>query len=127
MKQVLPILTLSLFSVISSNAIANELSDANILSNTIFCTMYSTRLTQTGDSGLQIRGVSMNAKVNDAIFGKMLNSLKHRYSDAWITQNARQGSMAAMQLSQSDLLYDQSYSRQCDALIKNVNREWGNK
>ncbi|EEX1840733.1 hypothetical protein NMD36_20420 [Escherichia coli] len=127
MKKVLPILAFSLLSVISSNALANEQSDANLLSNTIFCAMYSTRLTQTGDSGLQIRGVNMNGQVNDAIFEKMINSLKSRYSDAWITQNARQGSMAAMQLSQSDLLYDQSYTNQCNTLINNVHREWGNK
>lgn len=127
MKKVLPILAFSLLSVISGNALANEQSDANLLSNTIFCAMYSTRLTQTPDSGLQIRGINMNGQVNDAVFGKMLNSLKSRYSDAWIMQNARQGSMAAMQLSQSDLLYDQSYTNQCNNLIKNVHREWSNK
>ncbi len=89
--------------------------------------LFAPSLTQTGDSGLQIRGVNMNGQVNDAIFEKMINSLKSRYSDAWITQNARQGSMAAMQLSQSDLLYDQSYTNQCNTLINNVHREWGNK
>ena len=39
-----------------------------------------------------------------------------------LESNARNGSMTAMQLSQSELLYNPEYARQCDAFADKVER-----
>ena len=44
------------------------------------------------------------------------------YGRTRLESNARNGSMTAMQLSQSELLYNPEYARQCDAFADKVER-----
>ena len=46
-----------LLSAFSHSAFADEQADAQMITNSTFCAMYSTRLTQTSDSGLQRTGI----------------------------------------------------------------------
>ncbi|MCR2744203.1 hypothetical protein [Escherichia coli] len=49
------------------------------------------------------------------------------YGRTWLESNARNGSMTAMQLSQSELLYNPEYARQCDAFADKVEKKWRGK
>ncbi|MEG6060178.1 hypothetical protein [Enterobacter roggenkampii] len=58
MMKILKLLTATiLLSAFSHSAFADEQADAQMITNSTFCAMYSTRLTQTSDSGLQVKGV----------------------------------------------------------------------
>ncbi|EGZ4377995.1 hypothetical protein AA129_004863, partial [Salmonella enterica subsp. enterica serovar Lexington] len=93
-----------LLSAFSHSAFADEQSDAQMITNSTFCAMYSTRLTQTSDSGLQVKGVNLNARINGPVFNRVLQVMNKTYGRTWLESNARNGSMTAMQLSQSELL-----------------------
>lgn len=93
-----------LLSAFSHSAFADEQADAQMITNSTFCAMYSTRLTQTSDSGLQVKGVNLNARINGPVFNRVLQVMNKTYGRTWLESNARNGSMTAMQLSQSELL-----------------------
>lgn len=116
-----------LLSAFSHSAFADDQSDAEMVANSTFCAMYSTRLTQTSDSGLQVQGVNLNARINGPVFNRMLQVMNQTYGRTWLESNARSGSMSAMQVSQSDLLYNQEYARQCNAFASKVEKEWRGK
>ncbi|EKN4024002.1 hypothetical protein GJV07_11815 [Enterobacteriaceae bacterium RIT711] len=116
-----------LLSAFSHSAFADDQADAEMVANSTFCAMYSTRLTQTSDSGLQVRGVNLNARINGPVFNRMLQVMNQTYGRTWLESNARSGSMSAMQVSQSDLLYNQEYARQCDAFASKVEKKWRGK
>ncbi|TBL68632.1 hypothetical protein [Hafnia alvei] len=116
-----------LLSAFSHSAFADDQADAEMVANSTFCAMYSTRLTQTSDSGLQVRGVNLNARINGPVFNRMLQVMNQTYGRTWLESNARSGSMSAMQVSQSDLLYNQEYTRQCDAFASKVEKKWQGK
>lgn len=120
--KILKLLTAAiLLSAFSHSAFADEQADAQMITNSTFCAMYSTRLTQTSDSGLQVKGVNLNARFNGPVFNRVLQVMNKTES------NARNGSMTAMQLSQSELLYNPEYARQCDAFADKVEKEWRGK
>lgn len=116
-----------LLSAFSHSAFADDQADAEMVANSTFCAMYSTRLTQTSDSGLQVRGVNLNTRINGPAFNRMLQVMNQTYGRTWLESNARSGSMSAMQVSQSDLLYNQEYARQCDAFASKVEKKWRGK
>lgn len=89
--------------------------------------IYSTRLTQTSDSGLQVKGVNLSARFNGPLFNRMFQVMNKTYGRTWLESNARNGSMSAMQLSQAELLYNPEYARQCDAFGDKVENEWRKK
>ena len=128
MMKILKLLTATiLLSAFSHSAFADEQADAQMITNSTFCAMYSTRLTQTSDSGLQVKGVNLNARINGSVFNKVLQVMNKTYGRTWLESNARNGSMTAMQLSQSELLYNPEYARQCDAFADKVEKEWRGK
>ena len=116
-----------LISALSPSAFADDQSDAQMITNSTFCAMYSTRLTQTSDSGLRVRGVNLNARFNGPVFNRVLQAMNKTYGRTWLESNARNGSITAMQLSQSELLYNPEYARQCDAFADKVEQEWRGK
>lgn len=59
------------------------------LTNSTFCAMYSTRLTQTSDSGLQVKGVNLNARFNGPVFNRVLQVMNKTYGRTWLESNAR--------------------------------------
>ena len=121
MMKILKLLTATiLLSAFSHSAFADEQADAQMITNSTFCAMYSTRLTQTSDSGLQVKGVNLNARFNGPVFNRVLQVMNKTYGRTWLESNARNGSMTAMQLSQSELLYNPEYARQCDAFADKV-------
>ncbi|MEW6999876.1 hypothetical protein M5585_00520 [Serratia ureilytica] len=66
MMKILKLLTATiLLSAFSHSAFADEQADAQMITNSTFCAMYSTRLTQTSDSGLQVKAlISMPASTD---------------------------------------------------------------
>ncbi|MDD8566301.1 hypothetical protein LAX12_23420, partial [Escherichia coli] len=105
MMKIFKLLTATiLLSAFSHSAFADEQADAQMIANSTFCAMYSTRLTQTSDSGLQLKGVNLNARINGPVFNRVLQVMNQTYGRTWLESNARNGSMTAMQLSQSELL-----------------------
>jgi hypothetical protein len=122
MMKILKLLTATiLLSAFSHSAFADEQADAQMITNSTFCAMYSTRLTQTSDSGLQVKGVNLNARFNGPVFNRVLQVMNKTYGRTWLESNARNGSMTAMQLSQSEP-YNPEYARQCDAFADKVER-----
>ncbi len=115
-----------LLSISSHSALASEQSDGQMVTDSIFCTIYSTRLTQTSDSGLQLQGVNLNARLNGPVIGRYLINLENAHGRAWIDSYARKGSVAAMQLSQS-VLYNQAYTRSCEEIAAKIEKTQSRK
>lgn len=86
----------SLLSAFSHSALADEQADAQMITNSTFCAMYSTRLTQTSDSGLQVKGVNLNARFNGPVFNRVLQVMNKTYGRTWLESNARTRSLSGL-------------------------------
>lgn len=127
MNKLKPLTAMLLLSAFSQSARADAQADGEMIANATFCSMYSTRLTMTDDSGLQIRGVNLNARLNGPAFNRILQVMNDTYGKTWLESNARNGSMTAMQLSQTDLIYKQGYASECENFVSNVEKQWRSK
>ncbi|MGY0150555.1 hypothetical protein [Edwardsiella tarda] len=111
----------------SRTTIASMNDDSSFIKNAGFCYMYATRLTQTSDSGLQFRGVNLFSRFNGQIFKIILNKMDKSYGAPWVNANFQKGNAEAMELSSSDLIYNQKYFQFCKELADRAESKYRSK
>ena len=120
MKKYTGLLAVALLTAFSGTTFANTNDDGSLIKSAGFCYMYATRLTEVSDSGLQIRGINLFSRFNGQVFKVLLNNMDKNYGKPWVNSTFQKGNMEAMELSASDLIYNQKYSQDCNKLADSV-------